>query len=212
MAGSVNKVCASCGGKFTRKQRLSDSQWARKMFCSRSCAATKRKISACKMKHLYENGLSGSELAKLAGVSSVAVITALKKEGATIRPLSEAMTLSHNKPGMAEKFSELATGRKHSEETKSKLGSIVGPDHPLWRGGLTVSSGGYLQFTASKANGAHAGKLLHQVICEWKEGRPIPDGHHVHHLDGNKLNNHPENLVSMSAADHARLHLEERVN
>ena len=35
-------------------------------------------------------------------------------------------------------------------------------------------------------------------------------GEHVHHLDGNKKNNDPDNLVILSARDHALIHTEDR--
>lgn len=38
------------------------------------------------------------------------------------------------------------------------------------------------------------GRYLHQVVCEVFHG-PRPAGHEVRHLDGNKLNNHPNNLA-----------------
>lgn len=34
----------------------------------------------------------------------------------------------------------------------------------------------------------------------------IPDGYHVHHLDGDKLNNRIDNLILLSNSDHIRLH------
>jgi hypothetical protein len=49
------------------------------------------------------------------------------------------------------------------------------------------------------------GKHEHRVIAEKLFG-PIPPGHHVHHKDGNRHNNSPENLEILSAADHAREH------
>lgn len=212
MAGSVNKACKMCGIIFARASKLSDSQWSRKKFCSRKCAATKRKIPLSEMAGLYESGLSSREVSDLAGVSAHAVRIALKSYGVSLRGLSDAMKLSHNKPGMSEMFSKAATGRRHTDETKEKLSSVFGVNHPLWRGGVTLSAQGYLQFTASPENGDNAGRLVHQVICEQKEGRKIKDGFHVHHIDGNKLNNDPENLQSMPASDHARLHMKERLS
>lgn len=49
-------------------------------------------------------------------------------------------------------------------------------------------------------------KRLHRLIWEKFKG-PIPKGHHIHHIDGNKLNNSIENLECMSHSDHLRLHM-----
>lgn len=205
MSGS-EKPCVRCGVAIGRRPKMSDGQWKLRRFCSRKCAATKCLISDAELRRLYDGGMSGSEISRIAGISGKAVLSNLRRSGVSVRSLRDAMKLSHNKPGMSDKFSKAATGRKHSERTKEKMRAVMGANHPLWRSGLTITSGGYLQFTRSKANGDHAGRLLHQVVCEWKEGRGLIDGYHVHHIDGNKLNNHPDNLTSMSASDHAKIH------
>lgn len=46
---------------------------------------------------------------------------------------------------------------------------------------------------------------LHRAVYEGENG-PIPDGFHVHHVDFDKSNNEPENLVALSMEDHLRLH------
>ena len=56
------------------------------------------------------------------------------------------------------------------------------------------------------------GKHEHRVVAEKKIGRSILPGEHVHHIDGNKHNNSPENLLVMSAEDHSRLHAMEKKN
>lgn len=49
---------------------------------------------------------------------------------------------------------------------------------------------------------------LHRMI--WAESHgPIPDGHVVHHKDGNSLNNSIENLELLAEADHPRRHREQ---
>jgi len=50
-------------------------------------------------------------------------------------------------------------------------------------------------------------KHLHRVIAEQKLGRELLKGEVVHHIDGNKHNNHPENLEVMSSqSEHCRKH------
>ena len=40
-------------------------------------------------------------------------------------------------------------------------------------------------------------------------GRPLRKGEIVHHKDGNKLNNHPDNLELMAQSEHIRRHHKE---
>lgn len=83
---------------------------------------------------------------------------------------------------------------------------MTGPDHPLWAGGTTVNSGGYAVFTNSEHNGECQGAYVHRVLMERKIGRKLSTKEHVHHIDGDTLNNDIDNLTIMSATDHARHH------
>lgn len=47
---------------------------------------------------------------------------------------------------------------------------------------------------------------LHRLIWEKAYGS-IPKGHHIHHKDGNRLNNSLENLECISHAEHLSLHM-----
>lgn len=60
---------------------------------------------------------------------------------------------------------------------------------------------GYLHFK-------HKNKMMtvHRCVLENKLGRPILPGYHCHHIDGNKLNNHPDNLEELSKSEHTRMH------
>lgn len=46
---------------------------------------------------------------------------------------------------------------------------------------------------------------LHRAIWKHHYG-PIPDGHDVHHIDGDYNNNVPENLAIITRSEHAKLH------
>lgn len=219
MVGSVNKTilvgnlgadpeskpCKRCGKSFGRNPRYSQTQWQARSFCSRKCGATKRSFSDQEVIDQYEHGHSSTEIGQTLGISGAHVLRILRSNGVKTRPASENKQLSHSRPSTKAKLSAAAKGRRHGEAAKQKLRDITGPDHPLWRAGLTLS-GGYLVFTASKDNGAHAGRAVHQIVAEWKHGRRPLSGEHVHHIDGNKLNNHPDNLTILTAQEHALEH------
>lgn len=56
------------------------------------------------------------------------------------------------------------------------------------------------------------GKHEHRVIGEQLAGRKLNSNEHVHHIDGDKHNNHPSNLMILSAKDHATLHAKRKKN
>ena len=52
----------------------------------------------------------------------------------------------------------------------------------------------------------------HRAVAEWKVGRPLEAGEVVHHDNGDKGDNHPENLwVCCSQSSHNVLHLYRRL-
>ena len=54
-------------------------------------------------------------------------------------------------------------------------------------------------------------KLAHRVVAEQMIGRPLTADEVVHHRDGNRYNNQPENLVVFpTLGDHSRFHVEYR--
>ena len=61
---------------------------------------------------------------------------------------------------------------------------------------------GYIQITS----GPNKGKLLHRLIYEECFGS-IPKGFCIHHKDGDKTNNNPDNLMLLSKSNHHSLHM-----
>ena len=62
---------------------------------------------------------------------------------------------------------------------------------------------GYIQITS----GPNKGKLLHRLIYEAVFGS-IPKGFCVHHVNGDKTDNSPSNLMLLSKSNHHHLHME----
>lgn len=70
------------------------------------------------------------------------------------------------------------------------------------RGFLTPQ--GYRAFLV----GGRYGKQMkeHRIVMERALGRPLTPDETVHHIDGDKLNNHISNLQILSRSEHTRLH------
>lgn len=75
-------------------------------------------------------------------------------------------------------------------------------------GDLAVFDG--LKFRKDKRTGyylnAKTHKRLHVYVWEYFNGKSVPDGFHVHHVDFNKDNNEPDNLIAIDGAEHKRIH------
>lgn len=60
-------------------------------------------------------------------------------------------------------------------------------------------------YLAAKKGADGRRKRLHVAVYEGEVG-PLAEGMCVHHVDGDKRDNEPQNLVAMSASDHSKLH------
>lgn len=123
-----------------------------------------------KMVQLYEQGLSLVEVGKRVGLGPTMVHKRLKTAGVTFRP----QFYQH--------------GEKH-------LG---------WKGGRHVNTHGYVMihvhadhpyFPMAVLKLDNAGYILeHRLVMAKALGRLLTEDETVHHKDGNKKNNHPDNL------------------
>lgn len=70
-----------------------------------------------------------------------------------------------------------------------------------WKGGTLGTTTGYVYITINKRQIGE-----HILVAEKKIGRRLRPGEVVHHINGDRTDNRPENLVVMTNADHVSLH------
>lgn len=88
-----------------------------------------------------------------------------------------------------------------SRPAKPRPGVFDGDKNPSWSGGRRKRRDGYI--VVWTPNGV---RLEHQVVMERTIGRPLRPGEVGHHLDEDKANNKPENLLLTTQSVHAALH------
>ena len=81
----------------------------------------------------------------------------------------------------------------------------IGAEHPAFRGGTRISEHGYVVLS-SKVHGDNVGRYEHRVLMEQHLGRSLQSREIVHHRNGDKRDNHIENLSIVTRKAHNRLH------
>jgi HNH endonuclease len=78
-----------------------------------------------------------------------------------------------------------------------------GPNNPRWKGGRTHVNGYVLVQAPDHPRVDHRGYVREHILV-WEEahGTLLPDGWHVHHKNGVKDDNRPENLEAMTHGEH----------
>lgn len=111
----------------------------------------------------------------------------------------------HDDPRLAQ-LSLLNKGKKHSVEVLKKMSNakkgLRGDKTNRWKGGISYRKG--YGVYRSTINGKRM--YLHRIIAEQSLGRALLTDEHVHHIDRDKANNEPANLLVLNCDDHNRLH------
>jgi len=129
--------------------------------------------------------MSTYDIAKIKGVSPSGVSYAMKKLGIASRTRSEFMNLCYS---------------------NGKIQQLKGSNSLSWKGGRTHDGKGYILVYAPnhpRASGG-ANKYVFEHILVWEKfhGKPLPKNFIVHHLNGVKDDNRPENLVAILQPQH----------
>lgn len=110
---------------------------------------------------------------------------------------------------------DLATGRQRlafcSKECSRQYLPIkhAGEGNPNWKGG-TVESNGY-RYVRLKRHRVSPYYAEHKMVAEQMIGRPLREDEIVHHINGDKTDNRPENLMVMTRSEHMKLHAQLRL-
>ena len=85
-----------------------------------------------------------------------------------------------------------------------------GAKNGMWRGGKTLASNGYVLVRVGIDHpmaDVRGYAYEHRIIASEKIGRLLKKNEQVHHINGNKIDNRPENLQVISGmAEHRSLH------
>ena len=94
---------------------------------------------------------------------------------------------------------------KSGAERTRKSGAQPREAHHNWKGGKHISSNGYIQILVGVGHrlaNSCGYAPEHRLVMEAKLGRAITSDEVVHHIDGNKQNNTPDNLALTTPKEH----------
>ena len=112
-----------------------------------------------------------------------------------------------NKGKKCPNISESLKGRvPWNKGTHGKMGLLQ--NHPNWKGGKNIDIRGYVRiYKPNHPKASSAGYVYeHRQEMERFLNRSIKSHEHIHHLNGNKLDNQIENLSLVSNPEHNKIH------
>ena len=131
-----------------------------------------------KIIRLYESGKSRLELGRLFKVSEVVIKNRLIENNISLRSRKEARAFNNQ------------SGKNSSN----------------WNGGRFKNSSGYIKIHKPEHPKASYNYVYeHHLVWEKANGKLLPDGWVIHHINGIKDDNRIENLAAMSKSEHSNI-------
>lgn len=208
-AGASPKNCEQCGSQI----KAIPSVLAKRSFCSKTCAGAARKTPRTPKRVKLSCARCGAEFEVYPGVARVGNV---KYCGKVCRIAEKGARAKRANP---------MAGRNHTPEARGKMsaaskGRCLMERSARWKGGQFVDSYGYrrvmvatlppaqqsIALTMAVAKGGTLYVLEHRVVAALARGIPIGRDEVVHHKNGVKTDNRPENLEVVPRAGHSKEH------
>ena len=97
--------------------------------------------------------------------------------------------------------------RSHKEANKLKAQKFKGSKNPSWKGGNYINPDGYKSIRLRNHSRTRSNGYVFEHIIIWEKAhkKPLPKDYIIHHLNGIKIDNRPENLIAMKRGAHIDL-------
>jgi hypothetical protein len=204
----TKKVCTNCEKKLTRRNK---SGYCQTCLNNRLCILCEQKIDYRNKNNICQTCLKIDE--KFC-VDCNKKLDKRAKSGYCLTCLGKHKT-GHNHPNWKGASSpKFCTHCNNKLDSRNKSGycakcfssvKLSGSNNPNWKGGKSVEKKGYIRIRKGFKY-----VYEHRFVMEKKLGRKLKPGEVVHHKDGNKHNNKPDNLELFSSnGEHLMIHHKE---
>jgi 5-methylcytosine-specific restriction endonuclease McrA len=148
---------------------------------------------------IYKHKPCSEETKRKIGLANSIILKGRKLSEETKKRMSKAQ--KGRKITWKEKISKAHKGKKLSEEHRKKLSeAFKGRKSHLWKGGITNNPYS-VDWTRSLRISIRERDKYTCCICGEKQG---DKSHSVHHIDYNKLNCNPDNLITLCNSCHIK--------